>query len=65
VDLGIVPEEGLPQKSGGHLRLIIGYNTAKGELLYTDSWGPGHDLKRMSLEDAWLMNSFSLLLTPW
>lgn len=35
------------QVSGGHMRLIIGYNQMKGEILFTDSWGAGHELKRM------------------
>lgn len=53
VEMGISPEEGNPQARGGHLRLIIGYNTEKKEILYTDSWGPNHELKRMSTENAW------------
>ncbi len=36
------------QQGSGHMRLIIGYNTKSGEILYTDSWGAGHELKRMS-----------------
>jgi hypothetical protein len=54
VMLGLVPEQPpLPQTAGGHLRLIIGYNQRTGELLYTDSWGPGHELKRMPFGSAW------------
>lgn len=64
VILGLVPEKGLPQASGGHARLIVGYNTTTNECLYSDSWGLGHDCKRMSLDDAWLMHQFSLLLIP-
>ncbi|MBE2286529.1 MAG: hypothetical protein IAE77_23935 [Prosthecobacter sp.] len=41
------------QVSGGHMRLIIGYNTAKNQILFTDSWGAGHELKRMALLDAY------------
>lgn len=52
VQLGVFPEAGLPQASGGHMRLIIGYNTEKKELLYSDSWGAGHALKRMPLDNA-------------
>jgi len=37
---------------GAHMRLIIGYNENDGEILYTDSWGAGHELKRMDAEDA-------------
>ncbi|MGV3662718.1 MAG: C39 family peptidase [Prosthecobacter sp.] len=41
------------QVSGGHMRLIIGYNAAKNQLLFTDSWGAGHELKRMEMLDAY------------
>ncbi len=37
----------------GHMRMIIGYNKTTDEILYTDSWGPGHDLKRMPAPEAW------------
>ena len=30
-----------------------GDNAKTKEILYTDSWGPGHELKRMPLGDAW------------
>ena len=36
----------------GHMRMIIGYNTESGEILFTDSWGEGHELKRMPAEVA-------------
>jgi hypothetical protein len=52
---GVVQEKNGPAGVGGHMRLIIGYNTATGEILYTDSWGPGHELKRMPTADAWTM----------
>lgn len=59
VTLGDVPEE-IPGSSvkvknyerGGHMRLIIGYNEDRGEVLYSDSWGEGHELKRMDGRDA-------------
>jgi hypothetical protein len=53
VHLGIIPEPDIPQAQGGHIRLIIGYNDKTSEILYTDSWGPKHELKRMKLADAW------------
>ena len=34
------------------MRLIIGYNEDRGEVLYSDSWGEGHELKRMDGLDA-------------
>jgi len=54
LELGIVPEEPpiALQAGGGHMRLIIGINASKDELLFTDSWGAGHELKRMKMSDA-------------
>ncbi|MCF7786962.1 MAG: C39 family peptidase [Prosthecobacter sp.] len=55
--LGQKPEEpplpGGGQVSGGHMRMIIGYNLAKNQILFTDSWGAGHELKRMAMLDAY------------
>ena len=53
VHLGIIPEPDIPQAQGGHIRLIIGYNAKTAEILYSDSWGPKHELKRMKIADAW------------
>jgi len=56
VTLGFVPETPkLPQASGGHMRLIIGYNKKTSEIIYTDSWGAGHEFKRMSMDDAFFI----------
>lgn len=35
-----------------HMRLIVGYNEARGEVIYSDSWGEGHAHKRMDAQDA-------------
>jgi len=65
VHLGKVPETpALPQAGGGHMRLIIGYNPAQGEVLYSDSWGQGHELKRMKWEDAWTITGGLYLVEP-
>lgn len=52
VTLGIFKESDIPQSAGGHMRLIIGYNETEKEILYSDSWGAGHELKRMPLDQA-------------
>ena len=59
VDMGNVVEEvpylnmtALSADRGAHMRLIIGYNEDRGEVLYSDSWGEGHELKRMDGLDA-------------
>lgn len=38
---------------GGHMRVIVGYDGAASRIFYTDSWGPGHEMKSMSLDEAW------------
>jgi len=53
VVLGLVKEKGLPQLSGGHQRLIVGYNKGKNLLYYSDSWGSGHEKKSMTMDEAW------------
>ena len=54
LQLGLFPENGekAKQAGGGHMRLIIGYNTAKNEIIFSDSWGAGHEKKRMAAPDA-------------
>ena len=64
VKLGIYPEPGLMQSSGGHMRLIIGYNDKKKEILYSDSWGAGHELKRMPADWAWTISRCLMYMKP-
>jgi hypothetical protein len=65
VQLGWIEEmPRLPQVSGGHMRLIVGYNPEKKEILYSDSWGYGHELKRMALEDAYLITTGLFVVEP-
>ena len=56
LELGRFPEDPpLPnagQISGGHMRMMIGYNATSNLVIFTDSWGAGHELKRMSVADA-------------
>jgi hypothetical protein len=65
VQLGLVKENGeLRQTGGGHMRTILGINPARGEILFSDSWGKGHELKRMSLTDAWAISSHVIVVEP-
>jgi hypothetical protein len=41
------------QVSGGHMRMVIGYNSVKNQIIFTDSWGAGHEVKRMDATDAY------------
>jgi hypothetical protein len=60
LELGRADEEpplpGAGQTRGGHMRMIIGYkmeNNQITKILFTDSWGSGHELKRMAAYDAY------------
>ena len=64
VRLGVYPESGIPQQFGGHMRLIIGYNEEKGEVIYTDSWGAGHERKNMPDDWAWTITHNLFYLNP-
>lgn len=50
--------------SGGHMRLIVGYDTGKQLIFYTDSWGPGHEMKSMPIDQAWTATSAMFVLEP-
>ena len=64
--VGMYPEESPLGESGafGHVRLIIGYNTKTKEILYSDSWGADHALKRLPLDQAWAMTKGLIVLKP-
>jgi len=64
VMLGFVPEAKAPKVISGHTRLIIGYNAGTNEILYSDSWGPGHELKRMAADDAWTITMAMNTIEP-
>ena len=64
VTLGTYPEPECPQANGGHMRLIIGFNDKKKEILYTDSWGAGHELKRMPADWAWTISHCLMYMKP-
>ena len=52
------------QVTGGHMRLIIGYDPKTSQVLFTDSWGAGHELKRMALAGAYTPTDGLYTLTP-
>ena len=62
--VGVIKEKPEIKGFGGHMRLIIGYNDRTQELLYTDTWGAGHELKRLSLADAWTITIGLYSLQP-
>ncbi|MCF6174503.1 MAG: C39 family peptidase [Victivallaceae bacterium] len=64
VQLGIFPEQGKKQSNGGHLRLIVGFNKATETIFYSDTWGKGHELKKMPYKQAWAMSTGLYLMPP-
>jgi hypothetical protein len=66
LQLGKYPENGeeAKQAGGGHMRLIIGYNVAKQEIIFSDSWGAGHEKKRMAAADASAATMGIYTITP-
>lgn len=63
VNLGMF-KESTPTGTGGHLRMIIGYNTQKDELIFSDTWGRGHEKKFMSMENAFTITNSLFSLEP-
>lgn len=49
---------------GMHMRIITGYNTKTGEIIYSDSWGAEHEKKVMKPEDAWGITVNLIALEP-
>ncbi|MEO8614982.1 MAG: C39 family peptidase [Luteolibacter sp.] len=66
LELGKFPENPpiSKQASGGHMRMIIGYNDKAGTLLFSDSWGAGHELKRISAKDAYAATTGLFVMLP-
>ncbi len=62
--LGMFKEEGLPQTEGGHMRLIFGYNPDTEEIYYSDSWGHGHEKKKMRADEAYCMTMALYSMVP-
>ncbi len=60
----VFPEPGIPQSGGGHMRLIIGYNEENNTIIYSDSWGAGHERKEMPAAQACAMTIYRYILRP-
>ena len=63
--MGYFPEEGIPQApQSGHMRVIIGYNEEADEVIYSDSWGAGHEVKRQPIINALTSTTGLYVLEP-
>ncbi len=60
----VFPEQGLSQRGGGHMRMIIGYNEEEETIIYSDSWGAMHAKKKMPANQACAMTVQRYVLTP-
>lgn len=47
-----------------HMRIINGYNEKTGEIIYTDSWGAGHERKSMPAKRAWATTNMIMDVRP-
>ena len=52
------------QTSGGHMRMIIGYNDGDESIIFSDSWGAGHEYKTMAANDAYRATSGLFIMKP-
>lgn len=61
----VLPKE-LPRQplASLHARIINGYNSKTSEIIYTDSWGYGHEKKSMPAAEAWAITTTILAITP-
>lgn len=64
VRLGLFPEPEARQASGGHMRLIIGYNETTGTVIFSDSWGARHAAKEMPISQACAITVLRYVLRP-
>lgn len=66
LELGRYPEtpDLKPQTEGGHMRTIIGYQEKKGLVIFSDSWGAGHEFKTMTFEHAYKATTGLFRLKP-
>lgn len=64
--LGQYPEDPpiAMQQGGGHMRMIIGYNDEAKQVIFSDSWGAGHEMKRMSMAHAYQASQGLFTMTP-
>ena len=51
-------------KFGLHMRIINGFNQQTNQIIYTDSWGRGHEKKYMGMNDARAITLMLLQITP-
>lgn len=46
----------------GHMRMIMGYNEQDGVIYYSDTWGAGHEKKKMTNLKAYMITQYRGIL---
>lgn len=64
LQVGVIKERGIPQAGGGHMRIIIGYNEKSDQIIYSDSWGAGHEFKKMTFPEAFTASMNLMTIKP-
>lgn len=64
VVIGPVRENPPILSHGGHMRIIFGFNPKTHDIIYTDSWGIGHEFKKMNVLDAWAITKGLYSIEP-
>ena len=64
--VGAFPEKGIraAENLGAHMRMIIGYNKKTDEVIYSDSWGRGHEVKRWTFKQAYVVTNQIYEISP-
>ena len=48
----------------GHIRLIVGMDPKEDQIFYSDSWGQGHEKKKMPVQEAFIITHRIFVLEP-
>lgn len=62
--IALAGQKGGSESFMAHMRIINGYNPQSGDIIYTDSWGMGHEKKQMTSEEAWAITNMVCSLSP-
>lgn len=66
LEVGVYPEEPplKNQTEGGHMRMIIGFDEANQKIVFSDSWGSGHEFKTMAKKDVYKATTGLFVMKP-
>jgi Peptidase_C39 like family len=66
LEVGVYPEDPplKNQSGGGHMRMIIGFDEANQKIVFSDSWGSGHEFKTMAKDDVFKATTGLFVMKP-